>query len=446
MTGDDVAAALADYAVPVSAGQATPAEEDAPSSEPAADLLADAAVVGLGEATHGTRECFRAKHRLIRSLVERHGFRTVAFEAGVAAMLPADGYVRGGDDGTGECADAGIAGWRAESPDEALAKLDKWMWQTDEVRDLLSWLRSFNEGRPPGDRVRVRGIDLGDPAEPASRLQSYLAAVDPAYAAEADELVSLVDFDASEDDAASDRRLDEATDAARSLADRLDQRRESYVEERSSDEWGVARHLCRVVEHTCEWHRVRHEHEGPHPAGMAERDRLMAGNAACWKSHDPGEGVVIWAHNSHVQRGTFDDGQVWTDAETMGEELALRFGDRYRPVGFDFARGSFRAIPAGSSGGSDPRVFSVDDPLDASATARLDALDAESVLLDVSSAADDPRLEDWFDRPRRLRWVGTVYDPDADPAAHYMRTDLPASFDALIFLGKSTPTRPLDCA
>jgi erythromycin esterase len=443
MAGDDVVTVLDDHAVPLSAttpasGKDALADDDSPSGAARlADRLADATVAGLGEATHGTRECFRLKRRLIRSLVGHHGFRTVAFEAGVSATLPADEYVRRGTDDGGR--------WGADTPEAALAELDKWMWQTEAVRELLLWLRSFNEDRPPEDRVRVRGIDLGDPSEPASGLKSYFEAVDPEYAERADELAALADFEVPEADDASDRRLAEAEQIANAVADRLDQRREAYVSASSDDEWRVARRLCRVVEQACEWHRVRHRREGPHAEGMAERDRLMAENALYWAERDPGEGVAVWAHNSHVQRGTFDDGQVWTDATTMGERLDRSLGDSYRALCFDFARGSFRAVSAGGgSGGTGPQVFSVGDPPGDTATAHLDALDAAPCFLDVASAADDPRLEAWFDRPRCLRWVGTVYDPD-DPADHYLRTDLPASFDYLLFVGKSTPTRPLDC-
>lgn len=78
--------AIADHAIPL------------PSTDPAdlrplADALADRTVVGLGEATHGTREFFRLKHRLIRFLVEEHGFRAVALESNFLVALALDDYV-----------------------------------------------------------------------------------------------------------------------------------------------------------------------------------------------------------------------------------------------------------------------------------------------------------------------------------------------------------------
>src|SRR5262249_40592063 len=43
--------------------------------------LAGARIVSLGEATHGTREFFALKHRLIEYAVAELGFTMVAFEA-----------------------------------------------------------------------------------------------------------------------------------------------------------------------------------------------------------------------------------------------------------------------------------------------------------------------------------------------------------------------------
>jgi len=378
----------------------------------------DADIVGLGEATHGTREFARLKAGMVRHLVQR-GFRTVAFEADVAAMLPVDRYVH-----------AGVG-----DPIEALSGLETWMWRTGEVRDILRWLRSFNEGRPPEDRVRVRGVDLSRPSAPAPAVRSYLSTVGPGAAGAA---VATLAEGLRPDDP-RDARLDEVATAARTVGDHLERNREAYVARKSAPAWERARHLCRVVERACEWHRVRHAQDGPHPEGMSERDRLMAENAAWCLERDTGSGIVVWAHNSHVKRGTFDDGQVWSGEATMGERLH-RAGGRYTPVGFDFGRGSFRAERACGSGG--PEVFSVGDPRTDSATARFDALPGP-FLLDVESAASDDRLGAWLDAPRRLRRVGSVYDPDA-PGEQYLRTRLAESFDALVFVPESTPTQPLD--
>ena len=388
--------------------------------------LAQSAVVGLGEATHGTREFFRLKDRVIRALVERCGFRTIAIEAPVAGTMPADPYVFDGR-GTAE---------------GSLAEMNRWQWGTEAIRDLLEWVRSFNEGRPPTDRVRVRGIDLSTPSATAERLQSVLRKFDP-HLAESDAMTALTSLEVSADGASRRRRLDDALTRCAAIAGRLTEGGPPDDDPGSVESWRTARHLCRVVERNCEWHRVRHEHDGPHPAGMATRDRLMAENVAWAAERDRGEGVVVWAHNSHVQRGTFDDGQDWTDEEAMGEHLRRGFGDRYVPLGFDFGRGSFRALGGEGSDVDGVGTFTAKGPIDGSATEPFDAMAVSPSFLELASASDDANLEPWFARPQAIRRIGSVYSPSAPSEERYQRTILPESFDGVVYVRESTPSVPL---
>ncbi|MFW5911457.1 MAG: erythromycin esterase family protein [Halolamina sp.] len=195
-----------------------------------------------------------------------------------------------------------------------------------------------------------------------------------------------------------------------------------------------------LAEKSCEWARVRHEEPGPHPTGMRVRDRFMAENAHWALEQDPGAGVMLWAHGGHVQRGTVDDGTVWADVPTMGERLARELGEDYRPIGFDFARGSFRAVGAGSG---EVGTVAVDPPGDDSATAAFAAVGETPYLLDLDATAGDDRLEQWLDAEPRTRHVGSVFDPAGRSESGYSETNLPASFDCLLFLPTSTPTRPI---
>jgi len=65
--------------------------------EPLRSLVGDARIVSLGEATHGTREFFLMKHRILRFLVERMGFTAFAIEATWPEANRLDRYVRTGD-------------------------------------------------------------------------------------------------------------------------------------------------------------------------------------------------------------------------------------------------------------------------------------------------------------------------------------------------------------
>ncbi len=61
------------------------------------DIVGDARVVSLGENTHGARDFFEMKARILRFLVEEVGFNTFAIEATWPESWRFDHYVRSGE-------------------------------------------------------------------------------------------------------------------------------------------------------------------------------------------------------------------------------------------------------------------------------------------------------------------------------------------------------------
>jgi erythromycin esterase len=131
---------------------------------PLAWRAAPATVVGLGGSTRLARELSLVKHRALRVLVEELGFRSLALEADRALGEALDGYVRGGGDsgGSGEL-------------DSLLADAQPF-WRTEEIADVLRWMRRHNE-RHPTDLLRVVGVDppVERPLENMAALERGLA-------------------------------------------------------------------------------------------------------------------------------------------------------------------------------------------------------------------------------------------------------------------------------
>ena len=59
---------------------------------PLKEVLRDVRVVGLGEATHGTREFFQFRHRMLEFLVEEMGYTVLAVEGSYAAFMNINDY------------------------------------------------------------------------------------------------------------------------------------------------------------------------------------------------------------------------------------------------------------------------------------------------------------------------------------------------------------------
>src|SRR3954453_3325795 len=110
------------------------------------DRFADARVVLLGEASHGTSEFYRARAAISKHLIERHGFNIVAVEADWPDAATIDRYVR-------------YRPWR-EGELRAFERFPTWMWRNDDVDAFIRWVRQHNEARQSEQMCGFYGLDL----------------------------------------------------------------------------------------------------------------------------------------------------------------------------------------------------------------------------------------------------------------------------------------------
>jgi len=389
--------------------------------------LADARVVGLGEATHGTREFFELKSRIVRYLVTELDVRAVALEANFSEAMALHDYVVHGDG----------------DPVEALDAVYFWTWSVDSVRSLLTWLREFNEGRPLDDRVRFYGVDAQYTAGPVDALLDFFETVDPAF------LDGVrTDLRAAHDDGSPPHRDDDraaivaaADRVAAQVRTRLDERDAAYRRKTDRATVDHARQHARALAQAADYRR--HFPDDPDDPADHEyarvRDGAMADNVD-WILDRPGvDCVPVWAHGDHLARTT-RTGDV--DAPSTGSFLADRYGSDYYAVGFAFGSGAFRAVHAGPSADDGGLTeFAVDGPLAGTVEETLAGLDATTAVLDLRAAREDERLADWL-AALDHRSIGATYDPTA-PRDYVVTYDYTAAFDALCWVAETTSARPI---
>lgn len=106
-------------------------------------------VLGLGEASHGTREFYNQKRRIIEYLTTKLKYRNVGFEFSDLTMEPINQYVINGKGDLKE-----------------LMK-DMRLYNTKEIYGIFQFLKQFNEHRSQNDKVSLFGFDraafAGDP-------------------------------------------------------------------------------------------------------------------------------------------------------------------------------------------------------------------------------------------------------------------------------------------
>ena len=280
--------------------------------------VGDARVVALGESAHYNHESLLLRHRLLRYLVERHGFRAYAMESGFAEGRRTDDWVRGGGDPLGDVQANGLTSLMG-------------LWT--EIRAQLEWLREHNASA--AEPVGFAGIDL--PGSMVSLLPgleavlAYLARADPGYTGgqalrEAAAFAAPSAFSAPAA-MAGYQALPEATRDALTagLADLTERLRSRPAD---SDDYDRVR---RILETTVVLDGLaRSMARGDHEAMMRDRDAAMADTVE-WVLGRAGR-VVVAAHNGHILRCPVALPGL-PPLTMMGAHLAGRLGAGYLSIG-----------------------------------------------------------------------------------------------------------------
>ncbi|GHB50944.1 erythromycin esterase [Streptomyces viridiviolaceus] len=261
-------------------------------------------LLALGEPTHGEDTLLDLRNELFRQLVEQEGYRTIAIESDCMTGLVVDDYVTSGTGSLDEVMEHGFShGWGVSAAN----------------RELVRWMRSYNDGRPASELLRFAGYDgpleitgAASPRQALTALHGYLAArVDadllPCTAETLDRLLGTDDRwsdpAAMMDPAHSVGRSVE-TGELRLLADDLvallDEQMPHLLATTSREDWDRACLYGRTATGLLRYHYWMADTS---PARMTRlvgvRDQMMARNILALAARGP---ALVHGHNSHLQR------------------------------------------------------------------------------------------------------------------------------------------------
>ncbi|MFB6819083.1 erythromycin esterase family protein [Streptomyces sp. NPDC056347] len=356
-------------------------------------------LLALGEPTHGEDGLLRLRNDLFRQLVEQEGYRTIAIESDCLMGLVVDDYVTSGTGALDTVMERGFShGWGTQPGN----------------RELVRWMRAFNDGRPEEDRLRFAGFDgpleitgAASPRQSLGALHGYLAArLDGALLpCTAETLDGLLGADGRWTEPAAmtdpDRSVGRSAGAGelRLLADELaallDTETPRLLATGSRDEWHRAQLYARTATGLLRYH---YRMADPAPNRMARlvslRDSMMAGNLLAVAERGP---ALVHSHNGHLQRerSTMRMGGLPLEWWSAGALVDARLGTRY----------AFLATALGTI-----RHRGVDVPSPDSVEGLLYALPQEHCLVDAGRLAS--ALGDTLPAPRVSPYYGYAsFDP-----------------------------------
>lgn len=396
------------------------------------DLVGDARVVMLGEASHGTHEFYRERARITRRLIEELGFQGVAVEADWPDAYRVNRYVHGApEDGDAEEA---LRGFR---------RFPTWMWRNADVLDFVGWLRAHNESRNPADAAGFFGLDLYSLNSSVTEVIAYLDRIDPPAAARARERYACFEpFGGAQayGRAASLGISEPCREGVVNQLTELQRLGEAYLRRdgiAAEDEQFYAEQNARLVASAEAYYRSMF---GDPASSWNRRDRHMGDTLARLLRHLGRHGeparIVVWEHNSHVgdarmtemgRRGELNVGQL--ARERWPDDVVL--------VGFTTYSGT---VTAASAWDAPAERKQVRPALPESFEAFFHELEEPSFFLDLVSGEAAQALAE----PRLQRAIGVIYRPETERVSHYFLAHLAGQFDAVIHIDETRAVEPLE--
>jgi len=391
------------------------------------DRIADARLVLLGEATHGTSDFYRMRARITQELVRKRGFNFVAVEADWPDAALLDDYVLGG------------------RPRSALAftpftRFPAWMWRNEEVATFVDWLRAYNaDQHEPAARVGFHGLDLYSLFTSIASVLAYLDRVDPQAGRVARARYgSLTPW--QKDPAAYGRavlagRYESCEPAIVAMLREMLERRLDYARQDGERFFDAAQN-ARVVADAERYYRAMYY--GSAQSWNLRDSHMYDTLQSLFAFYGPGSKGIVWEHNSHV--GDASATEMGLRGEhNVGQLCRAQFGRGAYLVGFGTDHGTVAAADDWDGPMQTMRVR----PAHADSYERV--FHESGVPAFVLHLRDPARraVRDELEAPRLERAIGVVYRPETELQSHYFLASLPRQFDEMVWFDESSAVRPL---
>ena len=413
-TEEQVVEWISDHAIPLKTSKAGNGFEDL---APIGDMIGHARIVSLGEPTHGNREVYQTKLRLLEYLVIEKGFDLFALECPFGEAFDVNKYVLNGE-GT---------------PEEALAGIYYWTWDTREFVELLKWMRTYNEDPTHTTKLKFYGFDMQDPERAARVMLEYIKKVDRELWQLVESELSILEIQFSNPIYLGRRpyipkEYDEASlEAIKRVMNAFEKKKAEYIAATNEKEWEWAKQHARQIEIYIDasvndfekWVEIR---------DMAQAENIQ------WILDQEGASskAIISAHNCHVSNAAPKD-----DINMHGYYLRKRFGDQLKIFGLFFNQGGFKAMDVRMPSQGIYDVF-LDEAPPGTLEHALASADHSLAVVNMHELPEEGLVREWFYTKRPTRHSGAGYNEERPE--DYFWSYIPAeAYDVLVYFDKTEP-------
>ena len=295
-------------------------------------------VVALGEASHGNVEFQELRLSLLQDLVEKEGVRSFVLEADFGEGLLINEYIHGG----------------SENLEDVIKNLSFTIYQTKETKDLIQWMREYNEKVEEKDKLSFYGFDMQNPEKGLSLLANFCKE-NPSLGEQ--NLQRIMKFFSHEKSENKKDNKEEIIQSLKSIQEQLIKDKDSLTDPQ------MAQLFSRQI--TCILNSIEYyDKDMSDYAGMNNiRDKFMADNVKWIQKFEEDKGnprILIAGHNGHV-------GYKASFYKPMGAHLKETLGQDYFVIGTDYFKTTSNINAMGRDSGRGNYKFNSADPLAAQA-------------------------------------------------------------------------------
>jgi erythromycin esterase-like protein len=397
--------------------------------------IADAAVILMGEATHGTHEFYKARIEITKRLIMERQCTTIAIEGDFPDVYRVNRYITHRGDDT--------------SAMQALGDFKRfplWMWRNEEMLSFVQWLYDYNKSQPDALRVTIYGLDMYSLYTSISCIIKTLHTINPEVAAQAQKRYAC--FDAYQDPQeygyiAAQLVHAPCKDAVVAQLVALKQKELDFFKYDNlnpQEERFYLEHNALIIKNA--EHYYRSLFEDNRAASWNIRDMHMMETIKAIEKYNRHAGrnhkIVVWAHNSHI--GNASATQMSSYGEiNVGQLVKEVYGGTAISIGFTTYTGT---VSAASSWGADVEKKKIIPALPESVESFFHSVGKQAFVIIPN---EDPALYAFFDHDDYLqRAIGVIYLPESERQSHYFYAQLSRQYDIVIHYDTTQAVTPLD--
>lgn len=407
--------ALKENIIPISTVEAGSGFEDL---MPLKDILKDKKIVAMGEATHGTSEFFKMKHRFFKFLVEEMGYRVFAMECDGDGGQVINDYILNGEGNL----------------DEIMESIKYEVFKAEEIKDMIEWMKKYNDDSSHEEKIKFYGFDMENIKSTLPKLSYYLGKLDKGLQVKVKEDILHSLYKGNIIGLNNEEIHDMLADINEFKKD-MENTKEKYLNNNLENEYELALWNLSLITQYTEYYvesSKSNDLMNQSPIASNLRDKYMASNVKWIQEYESRLGndkVMLWAHNLHV---SYMDGNF----KYMSRNLKEMYEDEYYPLGFEFSRGSFNATNMSTG---ILTKFDIDNNAPEYLAYKFYKTEIPISFLDFNSASKSKEVSEMLSKNQTFNLITSYYDDTIPRSFQYIPRNL---FDGLIYIKETTASKP----